>query len=103
MPALLVPAPTDASTAPFTLIARSALKYYQSSLSVKSVSRCPFEISCSNFALHAVQRYGVAGIPLIIDRYFYRENVEAFSLYKRTVSRNGVVKLDDALFLYPFE
>jgi hypothetical protein len=102
-PLLLLPQQSERSYSAFTLVSGAVIGFYRSSVSVNSVSRCPFEISCSSFALHAVQRYGAAGIPLVIDRYFYRENVQAFSLYTRSVNPNGLVKLDDALFLSPFE
>lgn len=85
------------------MFSRSAVSWYHSTSSSHSVARCPFEISCSRFAVMALDRYGIAGVPLVLDRYFFRENAEAFSLYERKAVRNGVVKLDDALYLTPFE
>ncbi|MFN6991869.1 MAG: membrane protein insertion efficiency factor YidD, partial [Fervidobacterium sp.] len=81
----------------------NAISYYQRSISEKSVSRCPFEISCSQFATIAIEKYGLLGFIIFIDRYFYRENVSAFSLYNKKETKNGIIKLDDKIYLFPFK
>ncbi|MBM4167494.1 MAG: membrane protein insertion efficiency factor YidD [Ignavibacteria bacterium] len=75
------------------------ISYYQTNISINSVSRCPFKISCSHYAQGAIQRHGFLGICKFIDRYFFRENNEAFSHYKLLQTENGVLKLDDTFFL----
>jgi putative component of membrane protein insertase Oxa1/YidC/SpoIIIJ protein YidD len=42
---------------------------------------CPFHPSCSSFGRIAVQRYGVLGLVLIVDRLFIREHPLAASAY----------------------
>jgi hypothetical protein len=84
----------------FTDISNSLISFYQKEISTGSVSRCPFTISCSVFCQRAINRYGIFGIPLFIDRYFYRENIDSFSHYKLIQIKNGVLKLDDELFLF---
>lgn len=90
-------------TSPLDYLMLRAISYYQRSLSGKSVSRCPFEISCSQFAAIAIRKYGLLGYAIFIDRYFYRENPSIYSLYIKKVTKNGVVKLDDKIYLFPFK
>jgi hypothetical protein len=91
------------ATWPIDQFILTAISYYQHSISNKSVSRCPFEISCSRFTAIAIKQYGIFGITLFIDRYFYRENSSAYSLYSRKETKNGFVKLDDKIYLQPFK
>lgn len=88
---------------PLDYISLVAISFYQSSVSDKSVSRCPFEISCSRFAVKAIEKYSLLGYPIFIDRYFFRENASAFSLYTKKLTNNGIVKLDDKIYLSIFE
>jgi hypothetical protein len=76
------------------------ISFYQKDISVGSISRCPFSISCSSYFRKAVEKYGFVGLALFIDRYFYRENVEAFSHYKLIQTRLGIIKLDDEMYLF---
>ena len=82
------------------IIADPLISFYQTKISPHSISRCPFKISCSTFAQRAIERYGLFGIAMFIDRYYYRENHEAFAHYKLVVTDQGILKLDDALFLF---
>ena len=81
-------------------IANSLISFYKKDISNGSISRCPFVISCSSFCKEALNSYGIWGLVLFIDRYFYRENFDAFSHYKLIGTKSGVLKLDDTLFLY---
>lgn len=78
------------------------ISFYQNSLANNSVSRCPFEISCSRLATLAIKKYGILGYAIFIDRFFYRENLSAYSLYIKKEIKNGIIKLDDKIYLYPF-
>jgi len=81
-------------------LALSFIKYYQSHISVRSVQRCPFQISCSNFSARAIKDYGLYwGILRTIDRYYYRENVSVFTNYTRLVDGSGRTVLDDDYYL----
>jgi hypothetical protein len=98
--------PQEVVRAPSSLpdmILLPAISLYRSSLSGRSVSRCPFEISCSRFASMAIERHGFLGYLIFMDRYFYRENAAAFSLYTRKSTPNNTIKLDDKIFLDIFK
>ena len=85
----------------FIDIANDLISFYQKDISTESVSRCPFSISCSVFCRKAINQYGAVGIALFVDRYFYRENFDIYSHYKLLQTHNGILKLDDELFLFP--
>lgn len=57
---------------------------------------CPFAPSCSSFARRAVQRYGAAGLLLILDRLIVREHVVAPAYYPITCV-DGRTRLADDL------
>lgn len=81
-------------------IVRSGIDFYQRVLSPHSISRCPFEVSCSHYAEEAVQRYGlVIGLSMFIDRNLYRENPGLSRNYLRSVDETGELKYDDTFFL----
>ncbi len=84
-------------------LALTAISYYQRSIASKSISRCPFEISCSQFAIIAIKKYGLLGYAIFIDRYFYRENISSYSLYIKKETKDWVIKLDDEIYLSPFK
>lgn len=71
---------------------------YQSKAAPNSISRCPFLISCSHYADDALTKYGLFGVPVFIDRFFYRESSELFELYPK-VFVNGKPKYDDSFYL----
>lgn len=76
------------------------LDIYKKGQSDRTVSRCPFYSSCSQFLMTAVDRYGFPlGMLAFIDRYFYRENRFAFQKYSLRRRQNGVYKLDDEYYL----
>jgi putative component of membrane protein insertase Oxa1/YidC/SpoIIIJ protein YidD len=91
------PASSQFSLITHTLI--KAINYYQEKISPQSISRCPFEISCSNFAKKAIEKKGVFGLIIFLNRYYFRENAECFSKYKIVQTQEGILKLDDASFL----
>ncbi len=76
-----------------------AIEYYQKKISPRSVSRCPFSVSCSHFASRVIHRHGLYGIALFVDRYFYRENGEAYAHYPLVETSRRTLKLDDSFFL----
>ena len=81
-------------------IALSMVRFYQKSISVKSVSRCPFYISCSSYAVHAIKRKGLLlGLCYYVDRHFYRENPGMYLHYEYHETESGVLKLDDSFFI----
>lgn len=82
-----------------TGFADNLIKVYQTDISRNSISRCPFKISCSNFAREAISRYGLVGFLMFIDRYYYRENMQSFSLYPLVDVGEGTLKLDDSFYM----
>jgi putative component of membrane protein insertase Oxa1/YidC/SpoIIIJ protein YidD len=84
---------------PARMAAMDLIRFYQEEISPRSISRCPFLISCSNFAVLAITDNGlVPGLVMFIDRFCYRENGAAYGLYR--LARSGdVLKIDDQGFL----
>jgi hypothetical protein len=83
------------------VLANKLISFYRQKIAVNSISRCPFQISCSQYALLAVKRYGVIkGVALFVDRNFYRENIAIFYYYPLVEDNNCLLKLDDAYFLF---
>ncbi|MBN1410261.1 MAG: membrane protein insertion efficiency factor YidD [Spirochaetales bacterium] len=81
-------------------LAVSFIRFYQENINPNSITRCPFYISCSNFALQAIQKYGfIPGVILFIDRIYYRENSEAFKHYPKKRNDEFYLKLNDSFFL----
>jgi hypothetical protein len=79
-------------------LAQKAIRYYQRKISTLSVDRCPFYVSCSNYASRTIDRHGLLiGTALFIDRYFYRENRAAFAYYDLKETPAFVLKLDDSV------
>lgn len=76
------------------------ITFYQTNISPGSISRCPFKISCSAFARIAIDKYGLIGLAMFLDRYYYRENREAFTQYRLVETSQGLLKLDDSFFLF---
>jgi putative component of membrane protein insertase Oxa1/YidC/SpoIIIJ protein YidD len=77
------------------------IRFYQKKISVKSISRCPYYISCSHFAYQAIEKYGpYLGVCLFIDRTFYRENPGAYFYYPLKENQEGNLKLDDSFYLH---
>lgn len=75
------------------------INLYQMDITGNSIQRCPFKISCSNFAKIAIKKHGVLGILIFLDRYFFRENISAYINYNFVLTK-GVLKLDDSFYLY---
>ena len=76
------------------------IRWYQRDISTRSISRCPFSISCSNYAARAVERHGLlVGVCLFIDRNLYRENAGMVARYSLVEGADGALRLDDGFFL----
>ena len=85
---------------PGILIASSLIGIYQKKISTQSLSRCPFYISCSNYALLAIKKYGLLiGMAFFVDRNCYRENIACWYYYELRENANGVLKLDDSFYI----
>lgn len=85
----------------FSALMLRGIRGYQEGSGRRSVSRCPFAISCSRFAVRAIRRHGpVLGLLLFIDRHLYRENPATPYMYPLTEMKNRTLKLNDAYFLY---
>jgi len=85
---------------PTILCANMLIGFYQSNISTRSISRCPFYISCSNYAYIAINKYGLLpGICFFIDRNFYRENIASFYHYELRENDYGILKLDDSFYI----
>ena len=88
---------------PLTLskaVGLSLIQWYQRKIATRSVSRCPFAISCSHYAALAVQRHGLLGAAcLFIDRNLYRENPGMGARYPLVEQADGTLKLDDRFFI----
>ena len=86
---------------PGILFANKLIKLYQHKISTNSISRCPFYISCSNYAYLSINKYGLLkGICLFIDRHFYRENLYCFYYYGLREIEAGILKVDDSFYLF---
>ncbi len=77
---------------------QTLIHLYQSKAAPNSISRCPFAISCSRYADRALEKYGVFGIPVFVDRFFYRENNELFGLYPKVFVKYKP-RYDDSFYL----
>ena len=85
----------------FNSIGKNSIKMYQNKIAVKSTSRCPYHISCSNYALKALEKYNFYyAFLLFIDRNLYREHFSAYGYYNYIIYEDNRLKLDDTFFLY---
>ncbi len=88
---------------PLELPESAALKMitlYRRRIATQSISRCPFEPSCSQFAELAIRRRGlILGLASFIDRHLYREHAAAYGLYRFVEIGFGRLKLDDRFYL----
>jgi putative component of membrane protein insertase Oxa1/YidC/SpoIIIJ protein YidD len=76
------------------------IRFYQTDININSISRCPFAISCSNFAMQAIRKYGFGiGILIFIDRICFRENQAAYLYYPIKRNERNQSRLDDTYFL----
>ena len=85
---------------PLAELALRTISYYQTTISSRSIDRCPFKTSCSRYAVEAIQLHGaVAGMALFVDRNMYRENAPAYEKYDLWEDDEGVLKINDDFFL----
>jgi len=73
--------------APAGGLADALLATYQRSLrrpEQGAAGGCPFEPTCSHFARQAFDRYGLAGLLLVVDRLLIREHPLAGNSYVST-------------------
>jgi hypothetical protein len=91
------PAPPPApSYRPVADLALWAIGRYQRDIGPHSIARCRFARSCSRFAARSVEDEGaIVGLLLFWDRFFYRENDDAFRQYRWVRTPGGAVRLDD--------
>lgn len=86
---------------PPVILAEWLIGFYQSKLSTRSISRCPFHTSCSVFAREAIRRKGILlGTSMFIDRFYFREHSHNARYYGLRTRTSGKLKLDDHFFLY---
>jgi putative component of membrane protein insertase Oxa1/YidC/SpoIIIJ protein YidD len=82
-------------------LALQAIKYYQSEMGSRSIDRCPFAISCSNYASTAIRQSGfVSGVTLFIDRNLYRENAGSQRYYVLEQTETRGRRLNDRFYLF---
>ncbi|MDP8237446.1 MAG: membrane protein insertion efficiency factor YidD [Candidatus Hatepunaea meridiana] len=85
---------------PYQTLALSLIELYQKHSSERSLHRCPFYTSCSNFASRSIVEYGLlSGTTRFFDRYYFRENFASSQNYPFKTKDDGVLKLDDDFFL----
>ncbi|HEU4535976.1 MAG TPA: membrane protein insertion efficiency factor YidD [Polyangiaceae bacterium] len=90
------PAPPAPSYRPLADLALWAIGRYQRDIGPTSIARCRFARSCSRFAARAIDEEGaLVGLLLFWDRFFYRENDDAFRQYRWVRTPGGAVRLDD--------
>ena len=81
--------PSPAVGSPFRVIMMTITEFYQKNLSAKRTHHCPCYPSCSVYFKESVNDYGAfAGLLMITDRMFYRENSSMY-LYYPTVRKSG--------------
>ncbi len=81
------------------LFALRIIDYYQNQINPKSISRCPFDLSCSNYTAFSIQRYGFWGGAIrFIDRSQFREHQYSSLYYPLAVNSDGLLKLDDGYY-----
>lgn len=80
---------------PIASAAMAAIAMYRSSTGTRPMRRCPYAVSCSNYAMLVLHRHGFAGIFWFIDRFYFRENHAAHHHYPLVRMRGGEVRLDD--------
>lgn len=81
----------------------SLLNIYQTSISSKSISRCPFETSCSQLFKTDLNQNGLCfALIRFIDRNQFRENPGIYKLYpyRFDIKRNKII-YNDNLYLFP--
>lgn len=85
---------------PLTLAMLAGIEYYKQHISPNSTRRCPYKLSCSNFAIKAIHTWGPLGIIPFIDRFFYRENEQIPARYTEyRIPNTYILRYDDELFL----
>ena len=90
----------DAPATPSRGAALALVHWYQRRIAPRSVSRCPFAVSCSSFAARAVREQGaLAGMCRFIDRNLYRENPGMTRYYDWIELPDGSLRLDDTFYL----
>ncbi|GEM_PF-4132494 len=73
---------------------------YRANASETTVHRCPFHTSCSHFISDSLNKKGIiVGTLASIDRYFFRENLDAYNHYPLLNNPNGEIKINDDAFL----
>jgi hypothetical protein len=87
--------PPPSGFAPTATLLLPAIDVYRTSIGPRSVARCPFVVSCSTFAREAIRERGFLGLLSFLDRFFFRESIDAFHRYDWAVAADGSIRLDD--------
>ena len=84
-----------AAKRPQVIVAEWLIGFYQSNLSTRSISRCPFQISCSVFTKEAIRKKGILlGTSMFIDRFYFREHSYSARHYELRTGASGKLKLE---------
>lgn len=82
---------------PLTDTLLTLVSLYREEVGPRSLRRCPFVVSCSALAKRELEENGILGLFVFLDRFFYRENIDAHRHYPRRRSEDGVLLLDDEI------
>jgi putative component of membrane protein insertase Oxa1/YidC/SpoIIIJ protein YidD len=81
-------------------LGNTLIGFYQNRISGQSIRRCPYYISCSNYARIAIEEHGLLiGSLYFIDRNVYRENPGIWQNYPLSDAGERGLKLDDFFYL----
>ena len=87
-------------SSPVDLLYDDLIGFYQTQISAKTIQRCPFYFSCSNYTKIAIHEYGsFLGLLYFIDRNLYRENI-AMNRHYSLRKKGRFLKYDDSYYLF---
>lgn len=82
---------------PVTDALLAIVELYREEIGPRSIRRCPFVVSCSTLAKEEIDKNGLYGLLVFLDRFFYRENIDAHRHYPSRRSADGALLLDDRM------
>ena len=82
---------------PVTDALLAIVELYREEIGPRSIRRCPFVVSCSTLAKEEIDKNGLYGLLVFLDRFFYRENIDAHRHYLSRRSADGALLLDDRM------
>jgi hypothetical protein len=80
---------------PLASAALSVVSLYRTAIGPGSIRRCPYAVSCSQYAALVLRRYGFAGVFFFMDRFYFRENHAAHRHYPLVRLPDETLRLDD--------